>query len=143
MQVSDILDEKGRQLVTIGPDRSVRDAARMFVRHGLGALPVVEAGSLVGMISERDALRVAAREDRRWGATCVADEMTEELFVVRESDDLDYAMEVMTEKRVRHLPVVEDSELRGLISIGDAVKSVRRPDDTAGTYRRYYRGRTR
>ena len=141
MKSRDILDDKGRQVVTISPDSSVRDAARTFVRHGLGALPVVEDGALRGMISERDALRVATDADRRWGSTRVADAMTEELFVLTEDDDLDYVMDVITENRIRHLPVVDGAELRGLISIGDALKAAREGDADGRRFRRYSRGR--
>lgn len=141
MKVSEILDEKGRQVVTVSPDQSVRAAARMFVRHGIGALPVVEDGELRGMISERDALRVAANAGRRWRSTRVSDEMTEELFVVTEDDDLGYVMDVITEKRIRHLPVVAGAELRGLISIGDALKAAREDDADGRRFRRFSSGR--
>lgn len=141
MTVRDILDEKGRQVVTIAPDETVREAAGMFVRHGLGALPVVEDGALRGMLSERDALRVATNGSRPWGSTRVAAAMAEELFVVTEDDDLEYLIDVITENRIRHLPVVDGTELRGLVSIGDVVKAVRGDREARRSFRRYTRGR--
>lgn len=142
MKVRDILEEKGRQVVTTAPDQSIREAARMFVDHGLGAMPVVEDGELRGMISERDALRVAMHGSRSWKSTRVAAAMAEELFVVTEDDDLDYLMDVITVNRIRHLPVVDGNELRGLVSIGDALKAARGDDSGGRTFRRYSRGMT-
>ncbi|MDP2498984.1 MAG: CBS domain-containing protein [Candidatus Palauibacterales bacterium] len=141
MKVRDILDEKGRQVVTTAPDQSIREAARMFVHHGLGAMPVVEDGELRGMISERDALRVAMHGSGSWESTRVAAAMAEELFVVTEDDDLDYLMDVITVNRIRHLPVVDGNELRGLVSIGDALKAARGDQSGDRTFRRYFRGR--
>lgn len=135
MQVREILDEKGRQVVTVRPNETVRRAARLFVTHGLGVLPVVEDGRLRGILSERDALRVATNEARRWNVTRVSEAMTREVFVVGEGDPVEHVMDLMTRKRVRHAPVVEDAELRGLVSIGDVVKAVRGEPEESRHYR--------
>lgn len=135
MEVREILDEKGRQVVTVRPGETVRRAARLFVSHGLGVLPVVEDGRLRGILSERDALRVATNEERRWAVTRVSEAMTREVFVAAEGDPVEHVMDLMTEKRVRHVPVVEDGELRGLVSIGDVVKAVRGKSAESRSYR--------
>lgn len=135
MQVREILDEKGRQVVTVRPDEPVRRAARLFVGHGLGVLPVVEDGRLRGILSERDALRVATNEERRWAVTRVSEAMTQEVFVAAEGDTVEHVMDLMTEKRVRHVPVVEDGDLLGLVSIGDVVKAVRGEPEESRHYR--------
>lgn len=142
MKVRDILDAKGRQVVTVRPDEPVRDAARLFVMHGLGVLAVVQDGRLQGILSERDALRVATNNARRWDVTRVSEVMTTEIFVVGEDAGLDYVMDLMTEKRIRHVPVVEDGRLGGLVSIGDVVNAVRGKPEKGRDYRRLSGRRT-
>lgn len=141
MQIREILDEKGRQVVTVRPGETVRRAARLFVTHGLGVLPVVEDDRLRGILSERDALRVATNESRRWDVTRVSEAMTREVFVVGEGDAVEHVMDLMTRKRIRHVPVVEEGELRGLVSIGDVVKAVRGEPEASRSYR-VHRGDT-
>ncbi|MFB6241118.1 MAG: CBS domain-containing protein [Gemmatimonadota bacterium] len=135
MQIREILDQKGRQVVTVRPGETVRRAARLFVTHGLGVLPVVEDGRLRGILSERDALRVATNDARRWAVTRVSEAMTREVFVVGEDDAVEHVMDLMTRKRIRHVPVVEEGELRGLVSIGDVVKAVRGEPEGSRSYR--------
>lgn len=144
MRIREVLDRKGRHVVTVGPDRTVREAVSLLVDHDIGALVVVEEGEVEGIISERDALRLAARDPEGWPETRVSQVMTEELLVAVEDDDLHYVREIMTENRVRHLPIVEDGDLRGIVSIGDVVNASRRDVKAENRYlRRYIRGEVR
>lgn len=144
MRIREVLDHKGRSVATISPDRTVREAVSLLVEHDIGSLVVMESDEVRGIITERDALRLAARDPDGWPAVPVAEVMTEELLVAVEDDDLDYVREIMTENRVRHLPIVEDGELRGIVSIGDVVNASRRDVKAENRYlRRYIRGDVR
>jgi CBS domain-containing protein len=125
MRIADIHKEKNVHLEVIAPECSVRDAIRVLCEHNIGALPVVSAdGTLVGIITERDVLRLCAEDECEVQLTqCVEEVMTRDLVVAVPEDDIDYAMRVMTKHRVRHLPVLENRRLVGIISIGDLVKS--------------------
>jgi CBS domain-containing protein len=131
MRLLDILAEKGTDVFTISGERTVHEAVRELNRHRIGALVVTGAGGRVeGIVSERDVLHAAAgtwddtgeaRErlrDRR-----VSELMTTEVIVATPDDDLDYAMGIMTQNRIRHLPVVADGRLVGIVSIGDVVRT--------------------
>ncbi|MFB6240429.1 MAG: CBS domain-containing protein [Gemmatimonadota bacterium] len=144
MKIGDVLDHKGRDVVTVSPDRTVSDAVALLVDHDIGSLVVTDGGEVVGIISERDALRLAARDPAGWPGVEVSEVMTEELLVAVEDDDLDYVREIMTENRVRHLPIVEEGELRGIVSIGDVVNASRRDVQAENRYlKRYIRGDVR
>lgn len=144
MRIREVLDRKGRDVVTISSERTVRDAVALLVEHHIGALVVVDEGEVEGIISERDALRLAARDPEGWPGRRVAEVMTEELLVGVEGDDLDYVREIMTDNRIRHLPIVEDGDLKGIVSIGDVVKASRRDVKAENRYlRRYIRGDVR
>lgn len=144
MKIREVLDRKGRQVVTVSPGRSVSEAVALLVDHDIGSLVVVESGSVEGIITERDALRLAARDPDGWPEVPVSEVMTEELLVAVEDDDLDYIREIMTENRVRHLPIVEDGDLMGIVSIGDVVNASRRDVQAENRYlRRYIRGDVR
>jgi len=123
MKVSDIVKE--RRLYTIAPAETVRSAIRTLNEHNIGALPVCEAsGKLVGIITERDILRVcggadfAAALDRK-----VAEVMSSNLIICVGGDSIENAMHVMTERRIRHLPILDGQRLVGILSIGDVVKA--------------------
>lgn len=149
MRIRDILDAKGYEVVTITPDRTVHEAMQKLVEHGIGALVVVEeqeGAETVGIISERDVLRLGAEGADRLPATRVAEAMTgeEELVVGVLDDDLGYVMEIMTENRVRHLPIVDAGKLRGIVSIGDVVNASRQNMKAENRYLRdYIQGRAR
>lgn len=121
--VANILSAKGRAVHTVRPHETVYEAVRRMVQHNVGALAVVaEDGSLEGLITERDYLRRIVLEGRTSRTTAVAELMIRDVLCVRSDDSVDQCMRRMTEKRVRHLPVVDDGELVGLVSIGDVVK---------------------
>ncbi len=125
MKVRTILATKGATVVTIRPQQSLREAARLLAEHNIGALVAVnEAGEIVGIISERDIIRAAARLDEALSRP-VSEIMTKEVIVGLPNDDLIAVANAMTEKRFRHLPIVERREMVGIISMGDIVKCQR------------------
>lgn len=123
MRIRDILRQKGGHVVTIEPRQTVHDAIRTLVKHKIGGLVVTEADSIVGIITERDILREGAARCESLKETPVADIMTKDVIIGVPDDDLDYVMGIMTKNRIRHLPVLENEKLVGIISIGDVVNS--------------------
>jgi CBS domain-containing protein len=121
-KVSGILAGKKISTVwSIGPNATVIDAIRLMDEKNVGALPVVENGKLVGIVSERDYTRKIILKGRSSKDTPVSDIMTKELLTVNSGDSVAECMRIMTEKRVRHLPVLEGTKLVGILSIGDVV----------------------
>jgi CBS domain-containing protein len=124
MKVRDILQVKGSQVYSIGPDQTVLDAVAVLMEHRIGALLVRDgAGAVVGVISERDVLRECLHRSTALGDIAVRDAMTADLVVCLPDDDIDYAMGMVTKNRVRHLPVMDGDRVAGMISIGDLVKA--------------------
>lgn len=122
MKVRTILATKGTNVITIRPKQSLREAARLLAEHNIGALVVVnEARQPVGIISERDVIRAAARREDVF-LLPVDRVMTREVITGLPQDDLERVAHTMTEKRFRHLPIMEHGELVGIVSIGDIVK---------------------
>jgi CBS domain-containing protein len=121
-KVSAILAQKKVSSVwSIGPYAMVIDAIQSMDDKNVGALPVVENDTLVGIVSERDYTRKVILKGRSSKETPVSDIMTQQLLTVNPSDSVTECMRIMTEKRVRHLPVLEGSNLVGILSIGDVV----------------------
>jgi CBS domain-containing protein len=120
--VSAILAHKGSTVWSVKPEETVFEAIRMMVEKNIGALPVMQAERLIGMISERDYTRKVVIKGKSSKETPVKDIMSEELVVVTPHETVEECMRLMTERRVRHLPVVEDNKLLGIVSIGDLVK---------------------
>lgn len=129
MTLQDILRVKGTSVLKIGPTATLLDVAKKLCEHRCGSLVVMDTppggGSprLVGIITERDILRACAEHSGRLDGTPVSDYMTKNLITGSPSNTVEYIMGVMTDHRIRHLPIVEDGELVGLISIGDLVKA--------------------
>lgn len=117
-----LLEHKGREVWTIAPDVTVFEAIQLMSEKNVGALPVVEGGKLVGIISERDYMSKVALKGRSSKETPVRDIMTAEVVTAGPDDSVSKCMEIITEHRVRHLPVIEDGELLGIVSIGDLVR---------------------
>ncbi|MGA8480978.1 MAG: CBS domain-containing protein, partial [Chthoniobacterales bacterium] len=113
--------KKASTVWSIGPNAMVIDAIQLMDAKNVGALPVVENGTLVGIVSERDYTRKVILKRRSSNETPVRDIMTEHLLTVNPNDSVTECMRIMTEKRVRHLPVLEGSNLVGILSIGDVV----------------------
>ncbi len=122
--VGAILAHKGSAVWSIAPDATVFDAIQLMADKNVGALPVVENGGLVGIISERDYTRKVILKGKSSKETPVKDIMTRELVTAQPGDSVTECMQVMTDKRVRHLPVVEGAKMIGLISIGDLVRRI-------------------
>lgn len=121
--VHDILSAKpSREIFTIAPDDSLMNAVIAMVDKNVGALLVTTDHRLVGIVTERDYLRFVAAQGRTARDTPVREVMTRTVIYVMPSSTVDEAMAIMTEKRIRHLPVLKDGELQGVISIGDVVK---------------------
>lgn len=123
-RVKDILDVKGREIWSIGPDASVYDAMKHMADKGVGSLMVMESGKLIGLISERDYARKVILKGRSSRTTQVREIMTADVLYAQPEQNIEECMALMTEKRVRHLPVIEQDRLVGVISIGDLVKSI-------------------
>ena len=123
--VASVLRSKPNQTVhTIAPDASVRTAIELMARYGVGSLVVFDAGQIVGMLTERDYARKVVLLGRVSDATPVRDIMTSPVLYVRPDQTNDQCMALMTESRIRHLPVVDNGKMIGLISIGDLVKDI-------------------
>lgn len=124
MRIKDILREKGADVVTIVPTATVHDAIMRLNEHNIGSLVVTtENGVVVGIITERDILREAAERCNEVRATEIVDVMTRDVIIGVPEDDLDYVIAVMTKNRIRHLPVMDESGLVGIVSIGDVVST--------------------
>ncbi|MFW6205847.1 MAG: CBS domain-containing protein [Gemmatimonadota bacterium] len=144
MKLRDILRTKGADVVQIAPDRPVLDAVRLLTEHRIGALVVTRDGEILGVISERDVMNLVAERPESVRDTTVADIMTTDVIVAVPDDDLDYVMNVMTNNRIRHLPVVGDGSLVGIVSIGDVVNEVRRTAEAENRHLKdYIQGVTR
>ena len=123
MQIKNVLATKGIKILTIRPEQSLKDAVAMLVKHNVGALVVVDdVGKLAGILSERDIIRVADR-DTNFYALPVRDAMTINPITGSPDDDLKSAERTMTERHFRHLPILEQGKLVGIVTIGDLVKA--------------------
>jgi CBS domain-containing protein len=120
--VESILDRKGHQVWFIGPDASVFEAIHGMADKNVGALLVMDSGDLVGIISERDYTRKVILENRSSKDTRVREIMTKDVIVIPPEMTVEDAMRVMTKNRVRHLPVMIDGRVVGVVSIGDLVE---------------------
>ena len=125
MNIEQILRSKGHDVVTITESQSVLEAARVLVEHNIGGLVVTEGERLTGILTERDILRLTARSPGELGSIQVGSVMTRELITARPEDQLAEMMDVMTESKIRHLPVMDGDRLAGIISIGDLVNACR------------------
>jgi CBS domain-containing protein len=122
--VNQILGEKGRDIWTIAPEAKVFEALKLMAEKSVGALVVVEKGHVAGIISERDYARKIALMGRFSQETPVKDIMTTQIYVVHPDSTADECMALMTDRHIRHLPVMDKDQLAGVISIGDVVKSI-------------------
>jgi CBS domain-containing protein len=119
--IRSILDQKDPDIWSVKPEDTVYDAISLMAKKNIGALPVLQGNRLFGMVSERDYTRKVILLGRSSRRTAVEDIMTREIIVVKPRDSVQECMRLMTENRVRHLPVVEDGSLKGILSIGDVV----------------------
>lgn len=124
LQVKHLLDEKGREIHAIAPDAPVLDAIRTMADRYIGALLVMREDTLVGIVSERDYARKVILLGRHSDSTPVSEIMTSDVLAVGPDDSVETCMRLCTESRVRHLPVVDNAKVVGVISIGDLVKAL-------------------
>ncbi|NIJ40191.1 CBS domain-containing protein [Parvibaculum indicum] len=122
MNVASILKEKGHEVSTVGPDKPVADVARELTERRIGAVLVTEGERVLGILSERDIVKAVAREGKEALERPARDVMTSRVITCSLSDTAEQLMDAMTQGRFRHLPVIEDERLIGIISIGDVVK---------------------
>jgi CBS domain-containing protein len=122
--VRQLLDRKGRAIHCVEPDAPVLDAIRLMAEHHVGALLVMHAGVLSGIISERDYARKVILRGRSSSETRVSEIMSSPVTTVTPGSTVEECMRLMTERRIRHLPVLEGHRIVGVISIGDLVKAV-------------------
>lgn len=122
--VKDILEQKGHQVWSIAPDATVYEALKVMGEKEVGALTVVDGGSLVGIISERDYARKVVLRGKTSRETRVREIMTAAVVTTSPDQTVEECMATMTERRIRHLPVIERGRMMGMISIGDLVKSI-------------------
>lgn len=138
MKIDEILGRKGRGVVTISETQTVLDAVRVLVDRNIGSLVVTEGPRPTGILTERDVLRVTSRAPEALGSIPVGDAMTRDMITASPGDRLRAMMDTMTEKRIRHLPVVDDGELVGIISIGDLVNACRVEVEAENSHLREY-----
>jgi len=123
MRVANILTAKGDDVISVVPDTNIVDFAKILKSKRIGAILVMEAGSIVGIISERDIARGLPDYGEKILSMPVSDIMTKKVTTCNSDASIDEIMEMMTENRIRHLPVVDDGKLVGFISVGDVVKN--------------------
>jgi CBS domain-containing protein len=124
MTVNQILSSKGNEVYSIVSTITVYDAIKVMGEKNIGAVLVIEDSVLKGVLSERDYARKIVLKDKSSKETLVHEIMTTNIITVKPTDKLEYCMELMTTKRVRHLPVVENKIVTGIISIGDVVIAI-------------------
>jgi CBS domain-containing protein len=123
-KIGSLIGKKGGQVWSVAPTASVYDAIALMAEKEIGALPIVEDGRLVGIVSERDYARKVFLKGKASKETSVTDIMSTPVFSVSPAQTVEECMHIVTEKRFRHLPVVEDGRIVGIISIGDLVNWV-------------------
>ena len=122
--VKHLLDSKGHDVLSIEPMASVFDAIKLMGEKGIGALIVKDGDALAGIVTERDYARKVILKGRSSHDTPVKDIMTGDVFTTSADQTVDSCMNVMTDKRIRHLPVVDGDKVTGMVSIGDLVKAI-------------------
>ena len=120
--VRNVLSHKGHEVASISPEASVYDAIALMAEKGIGALLVTSHGKLVGILSERDYARKVVLEGKHTRDTSVSEIMSSPVLTVRPDETIEGCMKIVTENRIRHLPVTEDDRIVGIVSIGDLVK---------------------
>ena len=122
--VRNLLDAKGHDVLSIAPEATVLDAVKLMAEKSVGALLVMEGERLVGIVTERDYARKVILKGRASDDTPIRDIMTSEIVTTSSDSNIQVCMNQVTEGRIRHLPVVDDGKVTGIISIGDLVKAI-------------------
>jgi CBS domain-containing protein len=141
VNISDILRYKGADVVTIAPSDTVTTLLAALAEHNVGALVAVDDGSVVGIVSERDIVRRLAERGAEVLESTVDTIMTTTVVSCTSKDSIDSIAQTMTERRVRHMPVIDDGVLKGVVSIGDVVSSrIRQLEKDRGQLEQYISG---
>lgn len=136
-----LLDKKGHDVISISPKASVLDAIKLLAEREIGAVVVVDADKMVGILSERDYARQVILKGRSSESTKVEQIMTSPAISTEPSASIETCMSIMSEKKFRHLPVVENGQLLGIVSMGDIVRSIiAEQSDTIAQLERYVAG---
>jgi len=138
MKIRDILRHKGRDVVTASKGDSVLHAVRVLVDHNIGGVVVMDGKEVAGILTERDILRLVASKPDELRALEVGQVMTRDVIKVAPEDDLADVVEVMTENRIRHLPVIDKGRVAGIVTIGDVVNAFRRVAEDENAHLRQY-----
>lgn len=138
MKIRELLNEKGYEVVTVPPSFPIQDAMRLLVEHNIGSVVVAQEKVVEGILTERDILRLASEKSAVMHSMKVEDVMTKEVVVALLDDSVDYVMEIMTKNRIRHLPVVDQGWMQGILSIGDVVNALRKKVEVENNYMRDY-----
>jgi CBS domain-containing protein len=120
--VSNLLDSKGHDVLTVDPDSSIHEAIKKMAEISAGTALVMEEGNVIGILSERDVIRKILLQTKCMHSNTVRDIMTTQLTTITPDTSLEDCMKIITEKRIRHLPVLQNGRLSGINSIGDVVK---------------------
>ncbi len=122
--ISQFLDQSKRHVYSVGPIATVREALEIMAQHNIGALLVMDGETLKGIFSERDYARKVALKGKSSNEAKVSDVMTSNVITINTKHSIDQCMQIMTDKHIRHLPIVNDVQVIGLISIGDVVREM-------------------
>jgi len=122
--ITQFLDQSKRPVYSVGPNATVREALEIMAQHNIGALLIIDDQTLEGIFSERDYARKVALKGKSSNEAKVSDVMTSKLITINTKHSLDQCMQIMTDKHIRHLPIVNDTQVMGLISIGDVVREM-------------------
>lgn len=124
MKVADILHKKGDAVFAVSSNQSVLDALKLMSEKNIGAVPVIDDGKLTGILSERDYARKVVLKGKSSQDTRIHEIMTPNPFTVSPDEKLDALMALMNDKKIRHLPVVENNAVVGMVSVGDVVSAI-------------------
>ena len=139
MKVHDILAAKGSRVVTIEKTTTVLDAMSIFAAHRIGSLLIVDKNNnILGIIGARDVLMAVVNHLEKIRTLTVETIMTTDLIIGTEDDHIDYILAIMTENRIRHIPIMNGRELKGMVSIGDVVKALLKEKDVENRYLKDY-----
>jgi CBS domain-containing protein len=140
--VNDLIKTKGGDVWSVSPDTTMIDTLNLLAKKDVGALMVTKEGKMVGIVSERDFVRSIAKTGQCLLYSTVEHYMSKEVFSVTPSQTIDQCMQIMTEKRIRHLPVLDGDKLVGVISIGDVVRElISNKEFTINQLENYIQGR--
>ncbi len=138
MNVREMLHRKSEGVITIAPEATVPEAMRLLVKHNIGAVVVVQGGTIRGILTERDLLRAGAEDPQRLSQGRVEDLMTREVITAPENVPVQEVMTIMTERRIRHLPITRAGEMCGIVSIGDVISTLRQSTEAENRHLHAY-----